>query len=654
MNKSFLGSSDNPAAWLKALAGFIRNSPRLKKMVHPLVFSGDGQARAPFRKIYGSLVQTEQPACEISDSFQEDIEPAPLADDIILRRFRAQANPPHLTVLAMARNEKKRSHDIMRHFCALFDRVVVVDHMSDDGTGNIVKGYDGAGNARVTVLRGTDNGHYQSQYMSALANAALEQGETDWIFLLDFDEFLPFQNAREFRRALCAYADVPVINMPWINAAVIGEHPDSLSGAHAIVGPRASIFRKIALNASMLGPRHVEIPMGNHTVFLNGEPNDRRGAEAFGLLHFPVLDYEALRKKVAQGNNAISAMTSREDLWGIHWRQMGEVMDQLSDEKILREIILNYSMPIQPILEAVAAGKFTPSREITLRIAQTDMASESGPFTPLQISVANADDAAAAIFPHPGRQNAAALLPEPYYESLKPRMASSNAGEALPVGLKGIFNERLSGAQILFGILYSLFRPVRLVELGSNVFIPYACDLLAQNSAKGEAIVVGDWPDTCDTGQEGEAAPEKCYAKVRSAYAPAGGPCKFIRGLHDAVNVFAAGSIDMLVFNVPADYGRARDILETWSRKLAATGVVILRSQSGIAATPEALQIYEHWATTRAQAAFSFLNTGGPALLAFGLPENDPTLEFIGLLNANPFMAEYLLGWQRREEPCVT
>lgn len=144
----------------------------------------------------------------------------------------------------MARNEALRADDIMRHFCALFDQVVVIDHNSDDDTAAVVSRYDGHNDTDVVVLRGEDRGYYQSEYMSAAAKALIAEGRSDWIFFLDFDEFLPFSNARDFRQALVSFASADLIHGHWYNLALQTFTEGSIFGAMAQVGPRPSSYAK--------------------------------------------------------------------------------------------------------------------------------------------------------------------------------------------------------------------------------------------------------------------------------------------------------------------------------------------------------------------------------------------------------------------------
>lgn len=293
-------------------------------------------------------------------------------------RIFSECGTPKLTVVSMARNEGAAAHDKMRHFCALFDRVILIDHLSVDETAQIAKGYNGIAGTEVIVLRGEDSGYYQSEYMSAVANALLTEGASDWIFFIDFDEFLPFHDATSFRQALINLASYDIIHMHWHNLALTRFDIDTLQGAEAVVGPIVSDYVKIAINARRVKAGQITVCQGNHAVVLPGENTPYVGKRVFELFHVPITSIDALRSKVAQGSRALQeTIGGASSRGGGHWSDIFDQIDQLAtDRDLVREVALNYGCSIDEILKSVAMGQLTAStRPITLKFAQTDQAS---------------------------------------------------------------------------------------------------------------------------------------------------------------------------------------------------------------------------------------------------------------------------------------
>ena len=266
---------------------------------------------------------------------------------------------PHISVVAMARNEASRAHDTMRHFCALFDRVVLIDHLSDDSTADIARGYDGVAGTQVVVLRGEDPGYYQSEYMSAVANALIAEGRTDWIFFLDFDEYLPFDDQSAFRQALVDVAMELVIHGHWLNLALVGPAGGALQEAEVVIGPSVSSFVKIALNARLAAPG-VKVAQGNHAVRLSGRDDDEIGRRAFALLHVPIAGPEALRRKVSQGTKALQDTQGKPETQGFHWREIQSKIDRIAEDGALaRELAINYGNSVIDIVRSYDKGRRT-------------------------------------------------------------------------------------------------------------------------------------------------------------------------------------------------------------------------------------------------------------------------------------------------------
>ena len=295
-----------------------------------------------------------------------------IASEIVSSFLRRAA--PHLTVVSMFRNEANSAHDIMRHFCALFDRIVVIDHLSTDATADIVNGYDGMNGTQVFMLRGEDPGYYQSEYMSAVANALLAEGKTDWIFFLDVDEFLPYVDVASFRQALVEVTSEPVIHGHWHNLAVVETEEGTLQGARCIIGPTTSNYVKIALNAQLLKSK-VVVDQGNHGVLLVGRNFSEIGSRAFGVWHVPILNNETFRSKIAQGTKALENTLGKPKMLGSHWRDLDENIDRLMlDNNLMREVALQYGHPLLEIIDCVVSGKCVqPTRNFELKFAQTEV-----------------------------------------------------------------------------------------------------------------------------------------------------------------------------------------------------------------------------------------------------------------------------------------
>lgn len=635
-----------PRWWLRQAVRGVRSTPALQRIARKMLFSREGQVRVVFTRVYALLKAAEAAAnAAATDSAAHGQKHTPTV---------SQRCKPKLTVVAMARNESARAHDIMRHFCALFDRIVLIDHLSEDDTARIALSYNGYADTEVIVLRGQDQGYYQSEYMTACANALIREGATDWIFFIDFDEFLPFQGASAFRQALVDLAHWPVIHMHWHNIALRHLDPPTLQGVEGIIGASVSEYKKIALNARALGFQQVTIAQGNHSVKFSGDDNIHVGAHAFGLFHVPILGYQALKAKIAQGVRAMQETASKDPKLGYHWKELGKEIEKLEENpNLMREIALRYSLPLKDVMADVVAGRYTEgTRHIVLKFAQCGPASVIERQQPAvkTFTLDTIEEILASCFPPLALSHALGQLPAPLYSSLPSRVAPCCSMEQ---ALLAAAMETEIGAPsasdghipFLF-ILLELFRPRRYVELGAHKGVSFfaACQHIRENGKYGEAIAVGQWqenPPPSEHGYSFEAFKNILDAKFS-------GTGKFVRGDVNAAAAFAKESIDVLYVKEPHTFEDLKEIYEVWHKKLTNNGVFILHNTSEYKSDFGGWQLFN---TIRddAPASFQFYHNQGIGILAFGTPQNNPAIGLLEHFAERPENSECYFSYLRKK-----
>ncbi len=555
---------------------------------------------------------------------------------------------PRLTVVAMARDEAARAHDTMRHFCALFDRVVLIDHLSADGTAHIARGYHGVAGTEVIVLRAEDAGYYQSEYMSAVANALLAEGQSDWIFFLDFDEFLPFENASDFRKALVDLSDQSVIHGHWINVALEGLGQASFQGVEGTVGPTVSDYVKIAVNARLLQDGPITVCQGNHAVVLPGQETPYTGKQGFGLFHVPIASRDALRRKVAQGTRALAETKGKSASLGSHWRDLNGHIDKLSvDADLMREVALNYGRPLDETLKAVSARKLTENiRPITLRFAQVETTAVAVDGTTEAFTLDTINDVLGARF-----------VPEPAgnpLEQFATAIYAALPARPLPAPELGTGRERIEHALLasatdvevvvptawqghipfLFALMETL-RPRRYVELGTHAGASFfaACQHIRSNDDYGEAVAIDLWTGDRQAGFYKETVFEN-FKYLLNRHFPKNG--KFIRGYFaDAVSSFEDASIDLLHIDGLHTFDAVKQDYETWRPKLAENGVIIFHDTNEFQTDFGVWQFFE-MVRSEAAKSFQFRHGHGLGVLAFGNAGANPAIEMLTHFNTRP------------------
>ena len=553
---------------------------------------------------------------------------------------------PKLTVVAMARNEADRAHDVMRHFCALFDRVVLIDHLSDDDTARIAQSYNGKNNTEVIVLRGLDTGYYQSEYMSACANALIREAATDWIFFLDFDEFLPFLDVKTCKQALVDLADQPIIHMHWYNIALKSFDPPTLQGTTGVISTQASDFVKVAINVPILGSTPVTVCQGNHAVCLAGSDTPQIGTPAFAMFHVPIFGQAALKAKIVQGARALRETTGKDANMGFHWREMSEEIDTLmADEALIHGIALHYSRPLKDIMELVAAGKaMADTHQITLNFAQTEPAQVVAGDMPAvpTFTLDTITRVMEETFPSGAAKKREGRLPIPLYHTLPAPAAQRPSPDlterALLAATTDIAvrspSENNGHIPLLFAVL-EVFRPRRYVELGADVGASFfaACQHMHANLQYGEAIAVGEWPEgNSDAGRRAEYS-FTLFKNILDTHFSRNG--KFIRGQADAVSVFEEHSIDLLYIKGQHSFTTMNTLYEAWKSRLTENSVVMIQNTGKYNAGFSVWQFFDK-IYKDAAASFHCYYDNGIGVLAFGAPTTNPVISLIEEFHARP------------------
>lgn len=620
--------------WAKIMSHAIMHNMILQKIARKSIFTTSKGVRKLFIPLYELWMSTDNMKNYSSNS-KIDRKPENLNEHIhhpvcsVIRHHKQR-----LTVVSMARNEIFRVHDAMRHFCALFDRIVLIDHLSDDDTGRIAMEYNGVSGTEVIVIRGEDSGYYQSEYMSACANALIRESESEWIFFLDFDELLPFRDAGELRQALAVFADIPVIHMNWLNVALVEFDPDSLQGVEGIIGTDSE-YVKIAINVPALGGREVVIAQGNHSVSFLGENIPLSGVPAFGMFHVPILGREAMKAKVKQGTDALKKTIGKGEEQGFHWREMSAELERLMEsDELVCAVALHYSRPLKDIVKLLSEGKaMEGTRRIRLHFAQSERAkSREGDVPSVRTFTLNTINTVLEdCFPpllHGREESVPPALASPLYQPLSARSVRSISDSMFIDALLAATEASPRTAEIpfLFALL-EVFRPRRYVEFGaegSMSFFP-VCQHIRINGNYGEAVAIFDNNDEFDT-----------FSDVANYYKDI---CRTIQGKDDAHYVFENNSVDILYIKNVYEYKEINKIYSIWKNKISDNGAVIIQNTNKYMHKTGVWQFFEE-VRYEADISFRFFSGSGTGILAFGSSETNPIIDFIKRIKCEPQKAE--------------
>ena len=227
---------------------------------------------------------------------------------------------PDVTVCLIAKNEKPYLVEWLAWYRMLgFDRIVIYDNNSTDGSGALLEALAAAGKVDY---RTWELGRTESPMLTAYYDA-LGQLDTEWVLFADIDEFLILHNHERVTEFLATFADpgIAYVGVNWrlfgdgfnsgweplpvVRRFIMASQPDFAANGHFKSFTRTASIRRI-LN------RHV-CDVDGRSVHASGEPLVRKG---YGLSeridhsvaqinHYYGKTFEEYRKKMARGQAGV-------------------------------------------------------------------------------------------------------------------------------------------------------------------------------------------------------------------------------------------------------------------------------------------------------------------------------------------------------------
>lgn len=254
----------------------------------------------------------------------------------------------------MIRNEKSILETFCAHALSLFDRIILIDHLSSDGTREYIKLLSQK-YPHVECYFFDDPGYYQSEVMTWAARDLVGNETPGWVFLLDVDEFIPFKSKEEFDRKLSELHSFPVISMSWLNLVPLDMESGKVINQFFLKPPHPSDHHKIAFQPSLIPSSDYFIAQGNHALFMGTRTAKVRypARNSFSIYHLPIRTKQQLREKIRYGTESYRRMGSdRRGKNGSHWDEIHQIMEgNILTDEMMAGIAAQYNETLQPPYE---------------------------------------------------------------------------------------------------------------------------------------------------------------------------------------------------------------------------------------------------------------------------------------------------------------
>lgn len=233
--------------------------------------------------------------------------------------------------VALVRNEIDVLESWVRYHTQLFDRLVIMDHISVDGSYELARQLQADG-LPIDVLRTDEPIYDQSRMVTSLAREAVERG-ADWVFPLDADEFLDTDSVGLFD-VLNGVEQTSPLAVPWRTYVPTSgdrqDEPNVLLRITWCLRDELRPYSKVAVPSGLLMNPLVALSMGSHELRESGKAIDSSSApNGWCVAHFPVRSANQLARKVLVGWISVLANPDRGPRTAYHWKKWFDLMSDV-------------------------------------------------------------------------------------------------------------------------------------------------------------------------------------------------------------------------------------------------------------------------------------------------------------------------------------
>jgi hypothetical protein len=508
----------------------------------------------------------------------------------------------NIQAVCMIRNEIDIIASFLKFHLGLFDRILVLDMQSSDGTLEIVKSYAKA-TGKIDIYNLPYRAKYQAESLTCLAKTAFENN-ADWVFFLDADEFIKVED----RKTLVSYLGKfggEVMHLPWINLvpSSYGTFTDFNVDQDFYWTGTLSNYVKISVSAQYyISNPNFMLEAGNHNIRPCNTSESAKIQIGLPLFHLPVRSVERIKYKAVNALELQARKHNQKHGEGFHHSRILNAIENnegtINDE-ILNGICMDYGSQ-NPIVAVDPMKLGWP--KVAISGAKSERPAISEP--PISAVALRKKDALREwrTLNQPKNAHVAAKL-ENQELILLPQSIHGN-GDAGPLEFSSLEanyqnqHVKLDDGAILnalcasqssppfnvfsawtnlvpaLGMIFATLRPRRYVELGSHNGMSFfsACQFSEMLNVDTQCIAVDSWEGDPHAGMHSDDVFTGFVQRLHDRF-----PSQlFIRTyFEEAARVFDENSIDLIHIDGFHSYEAVKNDFETWLPKMTDRGVMI-------------------------------------------------------------------------------
>jgi hypothetical protein len=217
-----------------------------------------------------------------------------------------------LVLVSRVKNETDIIEAFVRHHVRYFDKLIILDDGSSDGTYEILTSLRASG-LPIVLLREPVVGYDQSRYMTLLIRMGVYQFGADWVAPLDADEFLELPNEMTLSEILFeqepALFALPRSNFIWKPEYNTSRKRNPVLRMCFRLPPRPDT-KKVLVPAHLVDG-NIRLEQGNRALMRDEDVLPARPLASVGICHFPIRSLPQYASKVAVRYLQYAATPSR-------------------------------------------------------------------------------------------------------------------------------------------------------------------------------------------------------------------------------------------------------------------------------------------------------------------------------------------------------